>query len=90
MRGPPTAPGELADAVEPGEQGLAVERYRSGWPPKLGRASDQHRATPRAQEHQAQARAIVCTGSSPASAEPGRSRTATRGGHLIPLVKVEQ
>ncbi len=31
VRGPPAAAGELADAVEPGEQGLAVERYRGRW-----------------------------------------------------------
>lgn len=34
VRGPPAAAGELADAVEPGEQGLAVERGRGrieGW-----------------------------------------------------------
>ena len=32
VRGPSAAAGELADAVEPDEQGLAVERYRGAWP----------------------------------------------------------
>ena len=32
MRGAPAAAGELTNAVEPGEQGLAVERYRGRWP----------------------------------------------------------
>jgi hypothetical protein len=32
VRGPPAAAGELTDAVEPGEHGLAVERYRGRWP----------------------------------------------------------
>ena len=32
VRGPPAAPGELTDAIEPGEQGLAVERYRGRCP----------------------------------------------------------
>jgi hypothetical protein len=32
MRGPPAAAGELTDAVKPGEQDFAVERFRGGCP----------------------------------------------------------
>ena len=36
VRGSPPATSELTDAIEPGVQGLAVERYRGGYRAKLG------------------------------------------------------
>ena len=69
-RGPPTAPSELTDAVEPGEQGLAVERYRGRWPidgwfrhrVKIERVRTRRKGT-----HRVGTIAIDCNGGPPTS-----------------------